>query len=110
MFEKERKIETAIANDEIVSLLNNQISDEVENCFLEGMSLDKDNIKKQIVDTLPHIDAIMLDVRLDEYIKNMEETFVEMEIMKSLIKENPEQRKKMFEDIKGSTEFLLREF
>jgi hypothetical protein len=108
--ERDNKLETQIVNEEIVSLLTDSISDKVENCFLEGDALDKEDIKKQIQDSIPHIDPVMLDIKLDRYIENMEETFAGMEIMKNMIKENPRERKKMFENIKKSTEFLVKDF
>lgn len=109
-FGKEKMSKEMAQSQEVVFALKVKITNETLNAFLESRDLDKDFLKKEILNNLPTIDAVMLDVRLDEYIKNMKEEFAGFEIMKDLIRDNEGQKNKMIEDINQSTEFLLKDF
>ncbi len=108
MFNEVEK-ESRIEDGDILLDLKNTISDRVMGAFLNEEPLNRELIKSEIINSLPSIDVVLFDVRLDSFIKTLEEKFKGAEMIRGFIKEDPEQRRKMMEYIDTSVDFLIED-
>lgn len=98
--EKEIKEESLVEKED----LKNALSYKIIGAFLNDSHVDRNVIRSEIVGVLPHIDQVMLDVRLDKFIEQIEEDFEGMNIMKEEIKKDPQLMLKKIDD---NLDFLI---
>lgn len=97
----------SIESKKRINDLRKNLVDEVTETFWNGAVLQKEKLKKNILELLPQTDSVMLDVYLDVYIKEMQDHFSKIEIMKDSTKNDSKIKEKFLIDIKNSVDFLL---